>query len=69
MANGIGKQCECSDPGCPVHKDASACVRRAVSTLYRVDMIDETGTKFCEECGSDAMDSGLFSEESPAVRC
>ena len=29
-------------------------------TLRRVDMEDRTGTVFCEACGADAMESGVF---------
>ena len=28
--------------------------------LYRVDMLDVCGTKFCEDCGTDAMSVGVF---------
>jgi hypothetical protein len=58
-------QCECSDPGCPhcsgdhqYSADASASMR-----LFRIDMEDETGTYFCDGCGSDALDSGVFRGE------
>lgn len=39
--------CECADPGCPVHRDRSSCTRKAHSTVYRVDMVDRTGTRMC----------------------
>lgn len=52
--------CECSDKGCEVGHGA-ACTEPGVSILYRVDMDDATGTLFCQCCGDDAMDSGLFS--------
>lgn len=55
--------CGCSDPGCPVHPGKSLCPNRADTTLYRVDMEDETGTMMCEACASDAFDSGLFTDE------
>jgi hypothetical protein len=45
--------------------ELSRCIRveEKLTTLYRVDMDDETGTKFCTECGVDAMESGLFADE------
>lgn len=55
--------CECSDVGCSVHIGQS-CVLRNEQTLYRIDMDDWTGTRFCEKCASDAMDSGLFTDET-----
>lgn len=56
--------CECSDPGCPVHKGES-CDNKVTESdrLYRIDMQDFTGILFCEECAIDAFDSGLFSDE------
>lgn len=61
MAGSRSHQCECSDPGCPVHKGQSKCsfVGRT-TTLFRIDMEDRTGTRMCPACTSDAMDSGLF---------
>lgn len=56
------KTCECSDPGCPVHPGKSECGNRAKTILVRSDMEDRTGTAFCAECASDALDSGLFNE-------
>ena len=56
--------CECSDPGCPECK--GDCNRRALSTVYRVDMKDETGTPMCNRCAEDAMDSGVFANEKEA---
>jgi hypothetical protein len=55
--------CECSDSGCAVHKGESACNNTATVTLYRIDMVDSTGTLFCEDCAADALDSGLFDTE------
>ncbi len=52
--------CECSDPGCPVHKGKETCERPAVLTVYRVDMEDETGTDMCTDCAADALESGVF---------
>jgi len=59
-AKTAGMACECSDPGCPMHKGQSACTAPAKAILHRVDMDDETGTAMCEECAVDAMDSGVF---------
>lgn len=52
--------CECSDVGCPVHHGQAVCLSKAKTTVYRVDMEDHTGTRMCEACAGDAMDSGLF---------
>lgn len=57
----MAAHCECTDPGCPVHKGTSSCARESLTTLYRVDTADETGTAMCEACADDAMASGLFS--------
>jgi hypothetical protein len=55
-------RCQCSDRGCPVHPGISLCIRPASTTLFRIDMEDQTGTAFCDACAEDAMNSGLFSE-------
>lgn len=56
--------CECADPQCPqCHGD---CKLPAESTLYRIDMEDETGTLFCPECADDAFASGLFDSDEEA---
>ena len=57
-----GATCECSDPGCRVHKGQSECKLPVYETLYRVDMEDKTGVAFCGDCAQDAMDSGVFTE-------
>lgn len=54
--------CECSDPSCPVH-GAVSCGEEAETTVYRVDMDDETGTEMCRGCADDALESGVFREE------
>mgnify|MGYP003492039539 CR=1 FL=1 len=59
--------CECSDPGCSAHKGAS-CENIGEWTLYRIDMHDETGTLFCEDCASCADSSGLYTDQSPQDR-
>lgn len=59
--------CECSDPGCPVHRGRS-CSRNATWNLRRVDMEDRSGTNFCLECSEDAHSSGLFDGGRPARR-
>lgn len=58
-------ECECSDPGCPM-AHGSACHRKPCCTLYRVDMEDRTGTRFCEDCADDAWGSGVFTNTKPA---
>ncbi len=57
-------KCECADPGCPVCK--GRCDNWSNIVLNRIDMIDETGTAFCEGCADDAMESGLFSNYAQA---
>lgn len=52
--------CECSDPGCPVHKGESNCSKKAKYCLIRIDMDDQTGTLMCGDCADDALESGLF---------
>ena len=58
------KFCQCHDKGCPIHKGNNCCSRQALYTLYRVDMQDSTGTDFCTACASDAMESGIFTDET-----
>lgn len=59
-------QCECSDPeclGCAGH-----CTRDSAVTVFRVDTEDRTGTQFCGPCAEEALESGVFTTEAPAVR-
>lgn len=56
------KKCECADPGCRAHLGRSKCNREAAQTLFRVDMEDKTGTRFCDHCTLDAMESGVFAD-------
>ncbi len=58
MSMGI---CECSDPGCPVCK--GKCQDKAVTTVYRIDMEDYTGTDMCDGCAGDCLESGVFRDE------
>lgn len=53
--------CECTDPGCP--ECAGNCDHKATSTLYRIDMEDESGAAMCDQCSADAMSSGVFTDE------
>jgi predicted Zn-ribbon and HTH transcriptional regulator len=55
-------KCQCADKECPEHKGSSKCMGKAVTTLYRVDMEDKTGTPMCRGCADDAMESGMFDE-------
>jgi hypothetical protein len=55
-------RCECVDTGCPANH-SNQCPNIATVTLWRVDMEDITGTRFCDECADDAMESGLFTDE------
>lgn len=57
-------KCECTDAGCPEHKGVSDCRTTATMILYRVDMIDVTGTAMCDNCAEDAMSTGLFTTET-----
>ena len=57
------KRCECEDSLCPVHVGKS-CAERAQLTLFRVDMEDRTGVRFCDACGTDALESDVFSVDS-----
>lgn len=50
--------CECSDPGCPCCQ--GSCPVAADATVFRVDMEDITGTRMCEPCAADALESGVF---------
>lgn len=52
--------CGCADKNCPVHKGFDYCENEATLVLNRVDMLDNLGTIFCEDCAKDAMESGLF---------
>jgi hypothetical protein len=60
-------RCECSDPGCehPCEpgRHTNQCTSKATCTLWRVDMEDVSGTRFCDDCASDAMDAGIFTDE------
>jgi len=60
----VEQLCACSDPGCPVHPREDCCHRYGRAVLYRVDMEDHTGTRFCTMCKADALDSGLFYSKS-----
>ena len=62
--------CECADRGCPVHQGVSHCERPANTRLFRIDMADSEGVHFCEECGADALESGVFAtwEEKRGIR-
>ena len=59
--------CECSDPLCEAHRGA-ACASAGEWLLYRIDMQDETGTLFCEDCASCADSCGLYTDQSPQDR-
>lgn len=52
--------CECRDPGCPMHKPKSTCTKKARRKVFRIDMEDETGTRMCNGCADDALESGVF---------
>lgn len=53
--------CECADKECASHKGSDCNVKaRSMLKLFRVDMEDRTGTRFCTTCADDAMESGLF---------
>jgi hypothetical protein len=50
--------CECSDPLC-LHCEGH-CESPSTQVLYRIDIEDITGTGFCDQCGADAYESGVF---------
>ena len=52
-------ECECSDYGCEC---LGQCHAKATQTLYRIDMDDSEGTRFCDVCSTDAFDSGVFTD-------
>ena len=62
MSKNLGS-CQCSDPGCPVHKGSENCENIATHVMYRIDMADETGTPMCDDCANDAFESGLFESD------
>lgn len=64
-------QCECADPLCVCRqtKLGRPCLGVPFSIGYRVDMDDATGTKFCRNCGQDALDAGLYRMEFANDHC
>src|SRR5579884_1554567 len=63
------RKCECSDSGCPEKHGSAQCGKPATITLYRCDMDDETGTRFCDACAVDANNSGVFTEGDFCEEC
>jgi len=54
-------QCQCFDSVC--HRpEVGQCKDKATQTLWRIDMSDVFGTRFCAECAEDAMQSGLLTD-------
>ena len=65
----MSKQCECFDSLCPHagrDQKSGQCTQKAKTVLVRVDMEDTTGTLFCKECATDALESGVFGESIKA---
>ena len=58
----MSDRCECFDRECP-EGHTGQCINKAHMTLWRIDMEDNGGTRFCRSCGDDAMESGNFTEE------
>lgn len=58
--------CECSDPGCPVHRGLPTCPHRATDRVFRVDMADKSGTLMCPGCTEDALDAEVFRQDDEA---
>lgn len=56
----VGLSCECSDSNCEAHRGDDICSKPVSTILYRVDMVDKTGTAMCDDCADDASASGLF---------
>lgn len=56
-------RCECYDRA-DKHPHISAfnaqCTNKAACTLFRTNIEDNTGTRFCNHCADDAMSSGFF---------
>jgi hypothetical protein len=52
--------CGCHDQNCEA-SHLGQCDNEGTERLYRVDMYDNEGTLFCEDCADDAVDSGIFS--------
>ena len=71
FANVLGdSKCECCDSLCPAHDGQNECSQVGSTMLYRVDMEDNSGTIFCDDCANDATMSGLFAEyDDPSVFC
>lgn len=53
-------KCECRDPGCKCC--GGKCERPSATLLQRIDMEDDSGVALCYGCGTDAMESGLFTD-------
>jgi len=53
----ISGLCECSDPGCSCGEQ---CIEEGIAVLYRVNMEDNIGVRFCVKCAEDAHASGLY---------
>jgi phage/plasmid primase-like uncharacterized protein len=60
MSGSERHNCECADTHCPEHPGLACGHRTRTRTLFRVDMHDVRGTRFCAACADDAMQSGLF---------
>jgi hypothetical protein len=54
-------KCQCNDRLCAYC--SGHCTHYADVLLYRIDMEDHRSLHFCESCGEDALDSGLFTQE------
>lgn len=55
-------RCECFDiaDGHPRQRGARQCTNTATHTLWRIDPQDVNGTRYCDDCGEAALQSGLF---------
>jgi hypothetical protein len=52
--------CGCSDSGCPTGHGSHDCGDKASQWLVRVDDAEQTALPFCDDCASDAYESGIF---------
>ena len=52
--------CGCADRGCPAHVGIADCKVPSVVSLFRSDMSDTSGTRFCQACADDALACGVF---------
>lgn len=63
------RTCECEDGACQAYRHVTAagrCAESVAKTLYRVDMDDHDGVRFCSGCADDASEAGVFATQRTA---